>query len=110
MADPVGTVTVHLSLDGETVETEPMALAKVKALIAAWAQFAKQRGLSRDDAKGAIITGLLRGQHAETDGSYMLVCAALWLAGDSVLRREEPCTLVHEITLLESGNYRFTTM
>jgi hypothetical protein len=113
MTAPLNAVTVHLTMDRTTgrttFETEALAPADVSARIAAWTKYAQRRGLSGDDAKGAIIAGLLSNQHRETDGSYLLICAALWLAGDSVLRLEEPCTIVHEITALDGADYRFTT-
>jgi len=113
MATPLNAVTLRLTLDGSmgrtTFETAALAPAEVAAAVAAWTKYARHQ-LSTEATRDAIIDGLLNNQHRDADGSYLLTCAALWLAGDDVLRREEPCTLVHEITALDGGDYRFTTM
>jgi hypothetical protein len=114
MTAPLNAVTLRLTLDGTigrtAFETEALAPAEVAAAVAAWTRYAQQRRLSREDTEGAIVAGLRNGQHREADGASLLTCAALWLAGDSVLRRDGPCILVHEIALLDGDDYRFTTM
>src|SRR3954469_23666019 len=113
MAAPLNAVTLRLTLDGSmgrtTFETEAMAPAEVAAAVAAWTKYARHQ-LSTEATRNAIIDGLLNNQHHDADGSYPPTCAALWLAGDYFPRLEEPCTLVHEITALDGGDYRFTTM
>jgi hypothetical protein len=113
MAAPLNAVALRLTLDGSmgrtTFETAALAPAEVAAAIAAWTKYARHQ-LSTEATRDAIIDGLLNNQHRDTDGSYLLICAALWLAGDDVLHLQEPCTLVHEITALDGGDYRFMTM
>ena len=102
------TVTLRMVMGRTATETAALDPAEVATAVAAWARYAKKRGLSREDAKSALIGGLVEGQHEEEAGAAMLTCVGLWLAWEGIKQRPDADVVLIEASLRDDGDYDLT--